>query len=430
MKVSLAYGQGNIDIDIPSENVDIIKKKSIPVVTNPQQSIFGACTHPIGSAPLEYLIRSSKSACILLCDITRPVPNELFVRYLVEQCLVGGINAENITLLIATGLHRPNSGDELARLIGDPWVLEHANVVNHIAENDDDHKDLGRTSRNTPIRIDRRFLDAELRIVTGLVEPHFMAGYSGGRKVVAPGICHADTIRCLHNAAILDDPRTRSCNLHGNPLHDEQLQILAAIRRKVRGEIYAVNTLVDENRELLFMNFGEIYRSHLEAVESAHSYATISCNRRFDVVITSAGGYPLDLTYYQTIKGMVTPLDIVQPDGSLLVLSQCQEGLGSENYRNAQRRLIQLGKKTFLDELRAKPRADIDEWESQMQIRAQEQADVSLFSDGLNDSDRQLTVVSCINDPNAWLAEKIQSKPESQVAVIPEGPYVVPTFAG
>ncbi len=224
------------------------------------------------------------------------------------------------------GLHRPNEGAELAELVGDPWVLETVRVENHFAQDDDG----ARRSRfhlaraRTPVGLDRRFVDADLRIATGLVEPHFMAGYSGGRKVVAPGVAHHETIRTFHSARFMEDPGAVQCNLERNPLHEEQLEIV-----RMLGDVYALNTVLDEHRNLVHANFGEIIASHLSAVEFTRAYTEIEVGRRFSTIVTSSAGYPLDQTYYQTVKGMVTPLDILEPGGTLIIASQCAEGLGS-----------------------------------------------------------------------------------------------------
>ena len=207
-------------------------------------------------------MRGRKSACILICDITRPVPNHLFLRPLIEGLIAAGVPRERITVLVATGLHRPNEGAELAEVVGDPWVFETVRVENHFARDDAAHVDFGVTSgRRTPVKLDRRFVEADLRIATGLVEPHFMAGYSGGRKVIAPGIAHADTIRTFHSARFMEDPAAIQCNLAGNPLHEEQLEIV-----RMLGEVYALNTVIDDDRDLVHVNFGEVIASHLAAV--------------------------------------------------------------------------------------------------------------------------------------------------------------------
>ncbi len=172
----------------------------------------------MGSLPLSQVAQGKKSACILICDITRPVPNRLFLRPMIETMVAAGIPLDRITVLVATGLHRPNEGDELAELVGDPWVLDNVRVENHFARDDADHVDLGLTAtRGTPVKLDRRFVEADLRIATGLVEPHFMAGWSGGRKVIAPGVAGHETIRTFHSARFMEDPLAVQCNLVGNP---------------------------------------------------------------------------------------------------------------------------------------------------------------------------------------------------------------------
>ncbi len=178
---------------------------------------------------------------------------------MIETMVASGIPLERITVLVATGLHRPNEGEELAELVGDPWVLANVRVENHFARNEADHVDLGRTTtRNTPVTIDRRFVEAELRIATGLVEPHFMAGWSGGRKVVAPGVAGHETIRTFHSARFMEDPLAVQCNLVGNPLHEEQLEIVRTI-----GDIYALNTVIDEDRDL---GLRHLRRDHRRAI--------------------------------------------------------------------------------------------------------------------------------------------------------------------
>lgn len=207
-------------------------------------------------------------------------------------------------------------------------------MENHFARADTAHIHRGETpQRGTPVRIDRRFVEADLRIATGLVEPHFVAGWSGGRKVVAPGIAHEETIRTFHNASFMEDPAAIQCNLDGNPLHEEMLQVIRMV-----GDVYAVNTVIDENRVLCFVNFGEVIASHLEAVAFIEKSCAVPVGRKFKTVVTSAAGYPLDSTYYRTVKAMVTTLDIVAPGANLIVASKCSEGIGSQEYQDAQRR--------------------------------------------------------------------------------------------
>ena len=356
--IDILFGRGTITVPVPAASTaTVVKKPAMPLLRDAGGAVADALEQTVGSASLSDLARGKRSACILICDITRPVPNALFLRPIIETLLAGGIAREKITVLIATGLHRPNEGAELEELIGDPWVLQQVRVVNHFARNDEDHVDLGATqTRGTPVKLDRRFVEADLRIATGLVEPHFMAGYSGGRKVVAPGIAHQDTIRTFHSARFMEDPAAVQCNLVANPLHEEQLEIL-----KILGPVYGLNTVIDDERRLSLVNFGEITAAHLAAVAYVEDYCKVALPRRFDTVVTSAAGFPLDQTYYQTVKGMVTPLDIVAPGGTLIVVAECAEGFGSAAFKSSQARLIADGPEQFLAALLAKRFADVDE---------------------------------------------------------------------
>lgn len=424
MRVELSYGRGTLPVALPPQaNVTVIRKPAMPVLPDPAGAVEAALAAPVGSDRLQSLARGKSSACILICDITRPVPNGLLLPPLVRTLLAAGIPADRIVVLVATGLHRPNLGAELDELVGDPWVRETVRVENHYARNDEDHVDLGRTPHGTAVRLDRRFVEAGLRIVTGLVEPHFMAGYSGGRKVIAPGIAHAETITTFHSHRFMADPAAENCVLDGNPLHREQLAIVGMV-----GEVFAVNTVLDEHRRLSFVNFGEVVASHLEAVEFIGRYARVPVNRRFGTVVTSAAGYPLDKTYYQTVKGMVAPLDILAPGGNLIIASECSEGMGSSEYVEAQKRLIGLGPDGFLTAISVKRHADIDEWQTQMQVKPMRVGRVRLYAGKLGPQDRPLTGVEMIDAVDDAVARSIRETGDPHVAVIPEGPYVVPVY--
>ncbi|MBZ5667299.1 MAG: nickel-dependent lactate racemase [Acidobacteriia bacterium] len=423
MIVDLLYGRNLLPVRFPEHaEVTVIRKRSLPKLPDEQGAIRRALNAPIGSPPFHELVKGRRSACILICDITRPVPNRLFLRPMIEGLIAGGISADKITVLVATGLHRPNVGAELEEVVGDRWVLSTVRVVNHMARVDADHVDLGRTaSRGTPVKIDRRFVEADLRIATGLVEPHFMAGYSGGRKVVAPGIAHADTIRTLHSARFMEDQLTVQCNLTNNPLHEEQLEIVGMI-----GEIVGLNTVINEDRHLSYVSFGEIVQSHLAAVDFVRTSTEVPVPRRFKTIVTSAAGYPLDKTYYQTIKGMVTPLDILDQDGTLIIASACSEGMGSSEFCEAQRRLVEKGAGAFLESLTPKLLADVDEWQTEMQLKPMRKGRVAMYTEGLSDEERRMTGVALVASIEDAVHDSITRAGDNAIAVIPEGPYVVP----
>jgi lactate racemase len=425
MNIKLLYGKQTLPIELsPDWDVSIIRKNSMPIIADAKGAIQAALAYPVNVAPLAQEAMGARSACILICDITRPVPNGLFLPILVRQLLDSGMAAANITILVATGLHRPNEGDEMRELVGDDWVMNTVTVANHFARNDDDHVDLGKTPRGTAVKLDRRFVEADIRIATGLVEPHFMAGWSGGRKVIAPGVAHKETITTFHSARFMAHPRAANCVLDGNPLHEEQLAIV-----KMLGKVYALNTVIDEHRNLSFVNFGEIVQSHLNAVAFCRDYAEVPVTRRFKTVVTGAAGYPLDKTYYQTVKGMVGPLDILEPGGNLIIASECSEGMGSAEYVEAQRRLIDLGSDGFFADISKKQYADIDEWQTQMQLKPMNVGSVSLFTSGLNAEEKALTGVRIVDSVEQAIAESIRGSGDRHVAIVPEGPYVVPVYA-
>ena len=425
MQVDINYAKGNLTLDLDDRyDVTVIAKNPMPVLADPKAAIIEAINNPVGGGVLDDLAGPGKTACILICDITRPVPNGLFLPILIKRMMDQGVTASDITVLVATGLHRPNEGAELEELVGSEWVMNTVNIVNHFARDDATHTDLGKTeTRGTSVLIDSRFVDADIKIATGLVEPHFMAGYSGGRKVIAPGVAHADTITTFHNAEFMENPNAINCNLIGNPLHEEQLEIV-----KMVGGALALNTVIDEHRQLSMVTFGEIIESHAQAVNFVKSYAEVTVPQLFKTVVTSTAGYPLDKTYYQTVKGMVGAMDILEPGGNLIIASACDEGMGSDEFVEAQKRLISLGPDGFLAEIQKKSRADIDEWQTEMQLKPMRIGTIHLYTDGLSDEELVLTGVNIVTSMEDAIAQSVQQSGDNQIAVIPEGPYVIPSY--
>ena len=421
--IDLAYGRGFLPIRLPSNaSPTIIRKTKMSKIENPTEAIRDALACPIGTPTLKAFAKGKTTASILICDITRPVPNHLFLRILIDELTGAGIPLEGICILVATGLHRPNEGAELHELVGDEWVMENVRVENHFARDHDAHVDLGVThGRKVPVKLDRRFVNADIRIATGLVEPHFMAGWSGGRKVIAPGVAHEDTIRTFHSARFMEDPHAIQCNLVCNPLHEEQVEIVSML-----GDVFALNTVIDEDRDLLYANFGDIFESHLAAIDYIRPSAVVPLGRKFKTVVTSSAGYPLDETYYQTIKCMVTPLDILEPGGTLLVASRCSEGFGSKEFRMAQDKLVKSGEFAFLESLHAKRFADVDEWQTEMQLKPMRVGEIFLYTEGLNGDERIATGVNIVDDLDAAILAALEVAGDADLAVIPEGPYVVP----
>ena len=424
MDIQLLYGKKELNVNLPEHiNVQVINKHPMPVLSDSDRAVREAFENPIQSPSLSSLARGKKSACILVCDITRPVPNGLILPPLVNAMLAEGIDRENILILVATGLHRPNEGEELRELIGSDEIFNTIPIENHFARDREAHVDLGFTSQGIPVGIDRRFIDADLRLVTGLVEPHFMAGYSGGRKVVAPGVAYQDTILKFHTAHILEHQSSENCILEGNPLHQAQLEIIRTI-----GDIYAVNVVIDEKRRLGLVTFGAIEPSHLEAVDFLKNYAEIDISRKFKTVVTSAGGYPLDKTYYQTVKGMVGPMSILEPGGTIIIASECSEGMGSPEFVSAQNMLCKHGSERFMDILKGRSEALIDEWQTEMLLKPLRRGSVELFTTNLTEEQLAQTYVEHVTSLEQAVTASVLRQGSDDIAVIPEGPYVIPHF--
>jgi lactate racemase len=221
----------------------------------------------------------------------------------------------------------------------------------------------------------------------------------------------------------MEDSCARNCVLEGNPLHEEQLEVV-----KMLGGALALNTVIDEERRLSFVNFGEIVESHLQAVGHMRAFAEVPVGEKFRTVVTSAAGYPLDKTYYQTVKGMVGPLEILDQAGDLIIASACSEGMGSAEFIDAQRRLVQGGPRRFLEEITQKRFADIDEWQTEMQLKPMRLGSIRLFSEGLDEAARHLTGVELIGSIEEAVAASVARSGDRRVAIIPEGPYVVPVY--
>lgn len=424
--VEIRYGKGEMRIRLPKGcEPTVIRKPPMPLLEDPASAIADALRRPIGSPSLQQLASHASRVTIVICDITRPVPNGPILRGILDELRSAGIRLDQVTILLATGLHRPNLGREMLEVVGDPWIFDNVRIENHYARDKAWMVDLGKTPTDgIPVILNRHLVDADLRIVVGLVEPHFMAGYSGGRKVVAPGVAGETTIRTFHNYRFMNDPLSCNGNLENNPLHRGQLEILQML-----GPTYAFNTIIDEARKMSFVNFGDCVASHLESVAAVRRFAEVPCPRKFATLLTSAAGYPLDKTYYQTVKGMVAPLQILADGGRMIIASRCEEGIGSAEYRESQAILKRLGRDGFLDRIRAMPLADIDGWQTHMLLRSLATGSVSLFSDGIPAEDRPLTCVDMIDSIEQAIQESVAQSGDRAVAIIPEGPYVIPVYS-
>ena len=422
MKVKLKYGRNGLDVDLGAEGVfRLFRTKDMPVIENPSATIQECLEKPTAGPPLRELARGKQSVCIVVSDITRPVPNKLLLPPIIEALEQAGLSSRRIRLLVATGIHRSPTHDELVEMLGER-ILAKYTVLSHNARNKSEIKRLGDTSKGTPIEINRFYLESELKIVTSLVEPHFMAGYSGGRKSIAIGLTSIESVEHLHGTKFLEHPDARNCELSNNPLHAELTEIALAA-----GCDFCVNAVIDAERKLAAVFAGDLVVAHNSACEFAQRYAIISAKEEFPVVVTTSAGYPLDTTFYQAIKGLVGALGILSPGGSIVLAAECSNGIGSSEFRHTLERLVKLQSfDVFLQHISEPANFVIDQWEVEMLVKALRRGTIYLFSDGIAESDWPLTHAIRVNSVEEGISRALAKAEGNRVAVIPEGPYVIP----
>ncbi|MBC8234678.1 nickel-dependent lactate racemase [bacterium] len=422
MLVGMKYGKGEVQVDIPDSNlVSVLSLRPAIPIESPQEAVFQALHEPIGSPTLAQLARGKKSACVVISDITRPVPNKIILPPILKTLEENGIQRENIILLVATGIHRPNEGRELEEMVG-LEIMQNYKIVNHFSEKLNTHKYLGLTKNGTPVYVDKTYLESDLKITTALIEPHLMAGYSGGRKAICPGISSIETMKVMHGAKILEHPKTTTGVIEGNPFHEEATEIA-----KMAGVDFIVNVAIDRKRRLVGVFAGDLVTAHLAGIKFVEENAKIVLPSPVDIVLTTCAGYPLDATFYQAIKGLVGAMDIVKPGGSMILLSECIEGVGSEPFTELVIRTQDLQK--FVEGLYDPENFVIDQWQLEELAKVARKADVYCYSDGIPYDVLGQLFVYPLKSPEEGINLALQKYgPNASIVAIPEGPYVLPVL--
>ena len=414
----LDYGEHGLDVEVPAE-ARLLDMADVPALEDVDARLEQALQSPIGTPSLARLARGRASACVVISDITRPVPNAVILPPLLRALEEAGIERGNITILVGTGLHRPNEGEELVRLVG-PRVAAAYRIENHRARDRQSLVHLGRTSAGAPIWINRLYVEADLRIATSLIEPHLMAGYSGGRKAVCPGIAGVDTMRVLHGPELMGHPRSAEGVIEGNPFHRQALEV--ALRA---GVDFTLNVSMNHRREVTGVFAGDLQRAHAEGVAFVEAGASAWVEEPVPIVVTTSAGYPLDLTFYQAVKGLTAVLPVVADGGTIVLAARCAEGLGSPEF-------IQLLEETesaaaFEERLGDPAFFRIDQWQLQELCKVLARARVLLYSEGVDPRGRHLRgLVEAADSVEAGIeAARVRHGPEAPVAVVPRGPYVL-----
>jgi nickel-dependent lactate racemase len=481
MRVHLEYGRTGLDVELPDQNVvGCLQYRPLQPLAHPEAAVRQSLERPIGSPPLAELARGRRSACVAICDVTRPVPNAVLLPPILDVLEAAGVPRDEILILVATGLHRPNLGDELIEMVG-PHVAANYRIENHHGQVRDEHTYLGQSPRGVPVWIDSRYVAAELKITTGLIEPHFMAGYSGGRKLICPGLAALETIRTWHGPSFLEHPNARNGCLDENPVHEENTAI-----GRMAGCDFIVNVVIGEGekgpaanstptgpshgnqedephahvqRPILHVVAGDMEAAFLDGVSFAQHAVTATLPGPVDIVVTSSAGYPLDATFYQAVKGMVAALPIVKPGGTIIVAASLSEGVGSpefqrilDDYPTLDRFMERLlghgngqrkGDGPHLCEAPSGPFPQkgtvpfslpecfvMDHWQLEELAKVRRRANVKVVSDGLPPETLRRMFVDSAASVEAAVADGLrQYGPRATVAVIPKGPYVLAELA-
>jgi lactate racemase len=378
-----------------------------------------ALTLPIGTPPLLEIAHGRKNAVVVISDITRPVPNPVILPPILRTLEAAGIEREKILILIATGMHRPNEGVELIELVGEEIAASYR-VENHAGTDLASHVDLGVSEEGVPLLVDRRYLDADLRILTGLIEPHLMAGYSGGRKAVLPGVCSLETMKVMHGYKMIQDPLTVVGRLDDNPFHLTALKLARQV-----GVDFIVNVTLNENREISGVFAGDLDLAHRAGVSEMEAFVVEEVEDPVDIVVTSGGGYPLDLTFYQAIKGLVAAKNILKPGGTLILAAELGEGMGSVSFQELVDEMT--NPEEFLESLKGPGYRQLDQWMLQDHCNVLIHAgDVLVFTDHLSEDWLSKALVCKIHSLDEGLKMAFESHgPMASVAVMPQGPYVI-----
>ena len=419
MRVEMRYGNGTLPIEIPDKNVaGVLEISDTAPLSDEVGSVRAALAAPIASPALTELAKGRASACIVISDITRPVPNKVILPPVLETLEQSGIPHERITILIATGIHRPSNEEELEIMVG--WdIMARYNIVNHFSQKSETHTYLGETQKGTPIYIDKTYLEADLKIITGLIEPHLMAGYSGGRKAICPGIASIETMKVMHGPELMEHPKSAVGILEGNPFHIEATEIA-----RMAGADFNLNVAIDKDRRITGVFAGDMVESHLVGSQFVEKHARVTLSAAADAVVVSSAGYPLDTTFYQAIKGLLTAVEIVKQGGSILLVAACSEGIGSKPFTDLIFKTDDLT--AFVQGLYNPANFVIDQWQLEELAKVARKADIYFYTDGIPYHQRAKLFVHPLKSAQAGIEELLtRYGPEAQIAVIPEGPYVL-----
>jgi nickel-dependent lactate racemase len=419
--VRLAYGRAGLEVEVPA-GADVLEPRRRPALPDEAEALRRALRHPIASPALRDLAPRGATVGISVCDVTRPFPAARVLPVLLDE--LDHVDPSRVTVFIATGTHRACTREELRDLLGER-VLAEVRVVQHDALDRSRHAQLGTVpGSSVPALVERDFLEQEVRITTGFIEPHFFAGFSGGPKMVAPGLAHLDTVLELHSAARIGHPLATWAVTRGNPVHDAVREIAARA-----GVAFALDVALDPEHRITAVFAGDPARAHAAGCAFVAETATVTVPEPYDVVLGTNSGYPLDQNLYQTVKGMSAAARIVRPGGAIVICSECADGLPDHgSYGQLLRE--SGGPEAFLERLRRPGPARHDQWQVQVQAQVLARACVRLRTDGLSPEQVRSAWLEPVDDLAACLAGLLrEAGPGARLAVLPQGPQTIPRLA-
>ena len=421
MIVNLAYGRTGLPVEFPDDRTTVIEPTWLDGLPDQAGAVRQALDHPVGSASLRERVRPDQTVAISVCDVTRPMPSATVLPVVLEA--LSHVPADRIAIMIASGTHRATTRDELVEMLGAD-IVDGNRIVVHDAFDEAQLVSLGEVDGGIPVLLNRTWVEADVRITTGFVEPHFFAGFSGGPKMVAPGLAGFRTIMRLHDAEMIRSPQARWGVIEGNPIHDGVRAIAAR-----SGVDFSIDVAINRDRQITHVAAGELFAVHRAVREVVRRNAMQAFARPFDVVVTTNSGYPLDQNLYQTVKGMSAAAQVVKPDGVIVCASACADGypdhgeyLDILTRRDSPDGLLQM--------INATGHNRHDQWEVQVQAQIQQRADVLLKTDGLSAEQIRAAHLTPIDDVGAATRDALsRSGPDARVCVLPEGPQTIPYLA-
>lgn len=416
METTLLYGKTGLTLQLPNDAF-IVEPNHLPGLENDMEALKEALRNPIGTASLKEMVKATDKVAIVISDITRPTPNHKMVPVLIEE--LGHVPFENFVIINGTGTHRDQTREEFVQMLGD-WVVDNIRIINNQCHDKETLSNVGKSKFGCDVYLNKEYVEADFRIVTGFIEPHFFAGFSGGPKGIMPGIAGIETIMTFHNARMIGDARSTWGNMDDNPVQEMTREINRMCKPN-----FMFNVTLNREKEITSVFAGELYEAHDKGCEFVKEHAMIKCEDRFDVVITSNSGYPLDQNLYQAVKGMSAAHKIVKEGGTIIVASECSDGLPSHgNYS----KIFELADspQALLDLINDSNFKMFDQWQVQKQAVTQVWADIHVYSK-LTDEQVLSTMLKPTHNIEQTLEELKQTYGENMsIAVLPLGPLTIP----